>query len=37
MHVLHGNGPDLNGIFLLVVIAALGHRLTVISIHLLTA
>jgi len=37
MHALHSNGLDLNDIFLLVVIAALGYRLAVIGIHLLTA
>ena len=37
MHAVHGNSLDLNDIFLLVVIAALGHRLAVIGIHLLTA
>jgi len=36
-HALHGNGLDLNNIFLLVTIAALGYRLAVIGIHLLTA
>jgi len=37
MHALHGNGFDISDLFLLVIIAALGYRLTVIGIHMLTA
>jgi len=37
MHALHGNGFDISDIFLLVIVAALSYRLTVIGIHLLTA
>jgi len=37
MHALHGNGLDLGDMFLLFVIAALGYRLAVIGVHLLTA
>ena len=37
MHALHGNGFDISKIVLLVIIAALSYRLTVIGVHLLTA
>jgi len=37
MHALHGNGFDISDVFLLVIIAALGYRLAVIGVHLLTA